>query len=156
MVNTEKRLEELGLQLVKYPAPLASYVPYVQTGNLIYTAGHVPFKDDLKSLHQGKVGVEYSTEEAAEFAKRVALLLVCTLSDAVGGDLDRVKRIVKVVGFVNCVDTFTQQPEVINGASNLLAEIFGAERGSHARSAVGTNSLPRNVPVEIELIAEVE
>ena len=100
--------------------------------------------------------MEYSAEEAAEFAKRVALLLVCTLSDAVGGDLDRVKRIVKVVGFVNCVDTFTQQPEVINGASNLLAEIFGAERGSHARSAVGTNSLPRNVPVEIELIAEVE
>ena len=127
---------------------------YVRTGNLLYLAGHIPFKEDLKSLHVGKVGKDYTTEQAAKFAERVGLLLTGTLKKAVG-DLDRVVRIVKLVGFVNCTDDFTQQPEVINGCSNLLGAIFGPERGTHARSAVGTNSLPRNVPVEIELIAEV-
>ena len=156
MVATEERIAELGLTLPAVPKPLASYATYTRAGSLIFTAGHIPFQEDMKSLHVGKVGVAYSVEEAAAFARRVAVLLVSTLRDAVGGDLDRVKRIVKVVGFVNCPDEFTEQPEVINGCSDLLGEIFGKERGTHARSAVGTNSLPRNVPVEIELIAEVE
>lgn len=154
MVRTEKKIEELGLKLPQYPAPLATYVPIVQTGNLVFTSGHVPFKDDMKTLHVGKVGVEYSTEEAQACAEIIALELISTLKNHVG-DLDKVKRIVKLVGFVNCLPDYTQQPEVINGCSNLLGKIFG-DRGIHARSAVGTNSLPRNVPVEIEMIAEIE
>ena len=114
----------------------------------------MPFKEGMKELHVGKVGVGFSTEEAAEIAKFVGLELIATLKQAVG-ELDKVRRIVKVVGFVNCTDDYTQQPEVVNGCSNLLGEVFG-ERGVPARSAVGTNSLPRGIPVEIELIAEVD
>jgi enamine deaminase RidA (YjgF/YER057c/UK114 family) len=149
------RLSELGITLPKVPAPLASYVPYARVGNLVYTAGHVPFKEDLSGIHAGKVGVDYTTAEAAGHARRVGVLLLSTLSEACGGDLDRVVRIVKITGFVNCVDTFTEHPEVINGCSELLGQVFG-ERGKHARSAVGTNSLPRNAPVEVELIAEIK
>ena len=155
MVHTEKRIEELGLKLPAMPMPLASYTPWIRTGNLIFLSGHVPFKEDMKALHVGKVGVEYSTEEGAAFARTIGLELVSTLQGAVGGDLDKVKRIVKLVGFVNCTDDYTNQPEVINGCSDLMGEIFGPERGTHSRSAVGTNSLPRQVPVEIEMIAEV-
>ena len=151
----ETKLAELGITLPAVPSPLASYCLHTRAGNLVYTSGHVPFKDDLKSLHVGKVGDAYTTEEGAEFAKRVGVLLISTLKDACGGDLEKVKKIVKVVGFVNCVDTYTEQPEVINGCSNLFGEVFG-EAGRHARSAVGTNSLPRNVPVEIEVIAKIE
>ena len=151
---TEDRLKELGLTLPVMPSPLASYVPWVRTGNLIFLSGHVPFQEDMKTLHTGKVGDAFSTEEAAELAKLIGLELIATLKSAVGS-LDKVTRIVKVVGFVNCPDTFTQQPEVINGCSNLLGEVFGKERGAHARSAVGTNALPLGVPVEIEAIFEV-
>ena len=154
MVKTEARIAELGLTLQAPPTPLASYVPYTRTGNLIFLSGHIPFNDDLKTLPSGKVGAEFTTEEGAAFARRIGLLLTGTMSAATDGNLDRIVKIVKLVGFVNCTDSFTQQPEVINGASNLFGEIF-QERGAHARSAVGTNSLPRNVPVEIELIAEV-
>jgi|TARA_B110001469_G_C9538409_1_gene267448 enamine deaminase RidA (YjgF/YER057c/UK114 family) len=151
---TEARLNELGLTLPIMPQALASYVPWVRSGNLLFLAGHVPFKEGMKELYAGKVGVEFSTEEAADIAKFVALELIATLKSAVG-ELDKVRRIVKVTGFVNCKDDYMQQPEVINGCSNLLGEVFG-ERGVHARSAVGTNSLPRGIPVEIELIAEVD
>mmetsp|Transcript_15776 Transcript_15776/g.47875 ORF Transcript_15776/g.47875 Transcript_15776/m.47875 type:complete len:163 (+) Transcript_15776:57-545(+) len=156
MVRTEARISELGLVLPIMPTPLASYVPIVQSGNLLYLSGHVPFQEDMKTLHVGKVGVSggYTAEQACEIARTIGLELVSTLKGHVG-DLDRIVRIVKIVGFVNCADDFTQQPEVINGCSNLLGDIFGQERGAHARSAVGTNSLPRNVPVEIEMIAEV-
>merc|ERR550514_331267 len=106
----------------------------------------------MKSLHTGKVGADYSTEEAAKIARHIGLELVSTLKGFTG-DLDKVKRIVKIVGFVNCVDGYEEQPQVINGCSDLFGEIFGPDRGTHARSAVGTNSLPKNVPVEIELIA---
>ena len=153
-MGTEARLKELGLTLPIMPQALASYVPWVRSGNLLFLAGHVPFKEGMKELHVGKVGLAFSTEEAAEIAKFVGLELIATLKTAVG-ELDKVRRIVKVVGFVNCPAEFTQQPEVLNGCSELLGAVFG-ERGIHARSAVGTNSLPRNVPVEIELIAEVE
>ena len=154
MGQTEDHLEELGITLPAMPAPLASYVPWSRSGNLVYCSGHVPFKEDMKTLYSGTVGDSVSTEEAAAIARIIGIELVSTLKSAVG-DLDKVKRIVKIVGFVNCVDSYTEQPEVINGCSDLLVEVFGSERGAHARSAVGTNSLPRQVPVEIELIAEV-
>ena len=155
MALTEKRLEELNIVLPEMPAPLASYTPWTRSGNMIFCSGHVPFKEDMKTLYSGTVGVDFSTEEAASIARIIGIELLSTLKAAVG-DLDKVKRIVKIVGFVNCQDDYTQQPEVINGCSDLLAEVFGKERGVHARSAVGTNSLPRQVPVEIELIAEVD
>jgi enamine deaminase RidA (YjgF/YER057c/UK114 family) len=155
MGQTEDNLKDLGIVLPSMPAPLASYVPWSRSGNLVYCSGHVPFKEDMKSLYSGTVGDSVSTEEAADIARIIGIELVATLKSAVG-DLDKIKRIVKIVGFVNCVDSFTEQPEVINGCSNVLVEIFGSERGAHARSAVGTNSLPRQVPVEIELIAEVD
>merc|ERR1711908_235292 len=146
---------ELGYKLPSLPTPLASYTPLVRTGNVVYISGHIPWKEDMKSLHVGKVGVDYTTEQAAELAELIGLGLVSTLKAGVG-DLDKVKRIVKLVGFVNCTDDYKEQPEVINGCSNMLGKVFGTERGTHARSAVGTNSLPRGIPVEIEMIAEVE
>jgi len=156
MLHTEKRIEtELGLKLPPSPPPLAIYVPWTRTGNLLFLSGHIPFKEDMKTLYVGKVGKEFTTEEGAEIAKRIGLLLTSTLKAATG-DLDKVKRIVKIVGFVNCPDDFTEQPEVLNGCSMLLGDVFGKERATHSRSAVGTNSLPRQVPVEIELIAEIE
>ena len=153
MGKVDDRLTELGITLPAVSTPLASYVPYSCTGNLVFTAGHIPFNDDMKSLPAGKVGAEFTTEEAAQFARRIGILLLSTLREATG-DLDKVVKIVKLVGFVNCTDAFTEQPEVINGCSNFFAEVF-PEAAKHARSAVGTNSLPRNVPVEIEVIAEV-
>lgn len=159
MGQTEDRLAELGITLPAYPAPLASYIPWVRTGNLIFISGHVPFMADMKTLVQGRVGfksTEFNAKDGAGLARHVGLELISTLQTAVGvGNLDKVKKIVKLVGFVNCPDGFTEQPEVINGCSNLMVEVFGETRGTHARSAVGTNSLPRNVPVEIEMIAEV-
>jgi len=155
MLHTEKRIEELGLTLPEMPKPLANYVPAIRSGNMVYLAGHIPFKEDMKTLNVGTVGVDYTTAEAAEFAKFIGLELISTLKGTVG-DLDKVKKIVKIVGFVNCTDDYKEQPEVINGCSNLIGEVFGPERGTHARSAVGTNSLPRQVPVEIEMIAEIE
>ena len=138
------------------PLPLASYTTCVISGNHIFTAGHVPFTPDMKQLVKpGKVGRDYSTEEGAAMARFIGLELISTIKAHVG-DLDRVKRIVKVVGFVNCPDDYGDQPEVLNGCSDLMAEVFGAERGTHARSAVGTNSLPRQMPVEIEMIVEIE
>ena len=154
MGATEDRLAELGYTLQKAPAPLATYEPYSRTGNLIYTAGHIPWSDDLKAPIQGKVGEAYTAEQGAEYAKRCCIHLLATLSEALGGELDKIVRVVKVVGFVNCTDSFTNHPEVINGCSNMLGEVLG-ERGKHARSAVGVNSLPRGIPVEIEMIVEV-
>jgi enamine deaminase RidA (YjgF/YER057c/UK114 family) len=157
-VHTEARIKELGYSLPDMPVPLASYTPFVRVGNMVYCSGHVPFKDLSvnKDLYRGKVGVDYTVEEAADIAKIIGLELVSTLQKASGGDLDKVKRIVKLVGFVNCPDDFHNQPEVMNGCSDVIGEIFGEARGTHARSAVGTNSLPRQVPVEIEMIAELE
>ena len=131
------------------PAPLASYVPWSKSGNLVYCSGHVPFKEDMKTLHTGTVGDSVSTEEAAAIARLIGIELVSTLKSAVG-DLDKVKKIVKIVGFVNCVDSFSEQPEVINGCSDLLVTLVSVGLGGY------TNSLPRQVLVEIELIAEVE
>ena len=149
--KTDDRLAELGITLPASPPPLASYVPCVRSGNMLYLSGSVPFKGD-GTLHAGKVSVEYSLEQAQACARTVGLQLIATLK--ANSDLDKV-RVVKLVGFVNSPPDFYQQPEVINACSDLMVEVFGKERGTHARSAVGTSVLPRNVPVEIEMIAEV-
>lgn len=149
----DKRLAELGIALPEPAKPVANYVGWVRTGNLVFTAGQVTLSDG-KFAYQGKVGKDFSTEEGNKAARLCAINVVAQLRDACGGDLDRVVRIVKVVGFVNTVPEYAEHPKVINGASDLLVEVFG-ERGKHARSAVGSGSLPLNVAVEVEAIAEI-
>ncbi|GAA0245088.1 RidA family protein [Actinomadura nitritigenes] len=152
MSTPEERITELGLELPEVVTPLASYVPTARTGSLVYTAGQVPLvKGEIAVT--GKVGAEVSAEVAAEQARICALNCVAALKAEVG-ELSRVVRIVKVVGFVASAPDFYGQPQVVNGASDLLGEVFG-DAGKHARSAVGVAVLPRNVPVEVELIAEV-
>jgi enamine deaminase RidA (YjgF/YER057c/UK114 family) len=123
-------------------------------GNLIYTAGHLPVTPQGVVI-TGKVGSELTTEQGYDAARAVGLNLLATLRSELGGDLGRVRRVVKLTAFVNCVDSFAAQPKVVNGCSELMGEVFG-EAGKHARSAVGVNALPLNVPVEIEAIVEVE
>jgi enamine deaminase RidA (YjgF/YER057c/UK114 family) len=154
MGQIDKRLAELGITLPVPAKPVANYVGWVRTGNLVFTAGQVPLKDG-KIEFQGKLGKDYTVEQGAQAARICAINVVAQLKDAVGGDLDRIKRIVKVVGFVNGVPDFADHPKVVNGASDLLVEIFG-DKGRHARSAVGSGSLPINVAVEVEAVAEVE
>ena len=151
-MSVEQRLSELGLRLPSLPKPVAAYIPAVVTGNLVYTSGQLPFVDG-KLLGAGKVGAEVSPEDAAEYAKTCALNALAA-AESVIGSLDRVTRIVKVVGFVASAPGFTGQPGVVNGASELLGEIFG-EPGQHARSAVGVAVLPLDAPVEVELILEI-
>ncbi|KAL3920988.1 MAG: hypothetical protein SGPRY_005058 [Prymnesium sp.] len=153
-VKTEARLEQLGYSLPQLPQPVGAYKLAVKRGNWVYLAGHLPFKDDMKSLHVGRVGVEYTAEEAEALAKLTGLELISSLKQCVG-DLDRVKSIVKVNGYIACTPEFTALPAVLNGCSNLMGEVF-EERGVHARAAVGVVTLPLGVPVEIDLIAEVE
>jgi len=154
MGKVDQRLAELGIEVPTPAAPVANYVGFVRTGNLVFTAGQVPLKDG-KFLYQGIVGKDVTVEEAAEAAKLCAINIIAQLKAACGGDLDKVKRIVKLVGFVNGVPGFGDQPKVINGASDLMVAVFG-DAGKHARSAVGAGSLPINLSVEIEAIAEVE
>ncbi len=154
MGQIDERLKELGIEIPTPAAPVANYLGWVRTGNLVFTAGQVTVKDG-EFLYQGKVGAEVSVEDAAEAAKLCAINIIAQLKQACDGDLDRVKRIVKMVGFVNSVPAFTDHPKVINGASNFMVEVFG-DKGKHARSAVGAGSLPLNIAVEIEAIAEVE
>jgi len=154
MGQIDKRLAELGITLPVPAKPVANYVGWVRTGNLVYTAGQVPLKDG-KIEYQGKLGKDYTVEQGAAAARICAINVVAQLKDAAGGDLDRIKRIVKVVGFVNGVPDFADHPKVVNGASDLLVEIFG-DKGRHARSAVGSGSLPVGVAVEVEAVAEVE
>jgi enamine deaminase RidA (YjgF/YER057c/UK114 family) len=148
----EERLAELGLELPDAVPPLASYVPAARSGPHVYTAGQLPIvKGELAAV--GKVGLEVTAERAAELAAICALNAIAALR-AETGDLSKIKRIVKVVGFVASAHDFYGQPQVINGASDLLGKVFG-DAGRHARSAVGVLVLPRNAPVEVELIAEV-
>lgn len=151
MTQWEKNLAQLGLTLPPVVAPVAAYIPAIRTGALVYTSGQLPFVDGQLSA-TGKVGAEVSLEDAKEAAKLCALNAIAAVHDLVG--LDAVVRIVKVVGFVASAPGFTDQPQVINGASELLGAVFG-DAGVHARSAVGVAELPRNTPVEVELIAEV-
>ena len=146
-------LEKLGITLPEAAAPAANYIPYTISGNLVYVSGQVPFVDG-KITYQGKVGQDFTVEEAADCARICALNILAQVKAACGGDLDRVTRCVKLGGFVNCVDGFGQQPTVINGASDLMVDVFG-DKGRHARFAVGTNALPLNVAVEIDAIFEI-
>jgi enamine deaminase RidA (YjgF/YER057c/UK114 family) len=145
------RIAELGLTLPQVTKPVASYVPAAVTGNLVFTAGQLPFADGALPA-TGKVGAEVSAEDAQGFA-RICALNALAAAESVIGSLDRVTRIVKVVGFVASTPDFTGQPGVINGASDVLSEIFG-DAGRHARSAVGVAVLPLDAPVEVELILE--
>jgi enamine deaminase RidA (YjgF/YER057c/UK114 family) len=154
MSKIDARLKELGIELPAPAKPVANYVGWVRTGNLVFTSGQVPLKDG-KFEYQGKVGKDFSVEEAAKAARICAINILAQVKDACGGDLDRVRRCVKVLGFVNGIPEFADQPKVINGASDLIVEVLG-DRGRHARSAVGSGSLPVNVAVEVEAIFEVE
>ncbi|MDQ1328198.1 MAG: hypothetical protein QG641_1483 [Candidatus Poribacteria bacterium] len=149
-MKIEALLKEKGIELPEAVKPVANYVTSVRTGNLIFTSGHGP----QKHIPLGKVGKELTLEQGYEAARNTALCLISTLKDVLG-DLDKVKRIVKLVGFVNCAEDFKDQPKVVNGASDLFVEIFG-EKGKHSRSAVGMYQLPNGIPVEIELVVEVE
>ena len=150
--SPEARLEALGLALPLVAAPLAAYVPAVRTGRHVYTAGQLPLADG-KLLMTGRVGAQVSVEEAAALARTCALNALAAVASVTGG-LSAVSRIVKLVGFVASDPSFTGQPLVVNGASELMLEVFG-DAGRHARSAVGVAVLPLDAPVEIELIAEV-
>ncbi|MFD2203369.1 RidA family protein [Shivajiella indica] len=151
--NAEKKLEELGITLPEASSPVANYVNAVRVGNLLFLSGKGPGLPD-GSYITGKVGEDLSIEEGREAAKLVGIAQLAVLKSELG-DLNKVKRIVKVLGMVNCSPEFTQQPQVINGFSDLMVEVFG-EKGKHARSAVGMNALPMNIAVEIEVIVEVE
>ncbi len=150
-MNATSRLAELGITLPQVAAPLAAYVPAVRTGNLIYTAGQLPLEAG-KLLSTGKVGANVTPEEGKALARVCALNALAAVNSLV--DIDSVTRVVKVVGFVASAPGFHGQPNVINGASDLLAEVFG-DKGVHARSAVGVAELPLDAPVEVELIVEV-
>jgi enamine deaminase RidA (YjgF/YER057c/UK114 family) len=149
----EQKLQSLGIVLPAPTNPVANYVKFVRTGNLIFLSGHGPANADGKYT-TGKLGKELSIEEGYNAAKLTGINLLSTLNAAVG-DLSKVKRIVKVLGMVNSTEQFTDQPKVINGFSDLMVAIFG-DKGKHARSAVGMASLPMNMAVEIEMIVEVE
>ena len=152
-MSVEQRLSELGIELPTVATPAGAYVPAVISGNLVFTAGQIPLVDG-KLIAEGKVGAEISPEQGREIARRCALNAIAAVKSVIG-DLNRVKKVVKVVGFVASVPEFTGQPGVLNGASELLEQVFG-EAGIHARSAVGVAALPLNAPVEVELIVEFE
>jgi enamine deaminase RidA (YjgF/YER057c/UK114 family) len=151
-MDVEKKLKELGISLPAPPKPVANYVPAVRAGNLLFVSGHGPYNDG-KSILSGKLGKELTVEEGYKTARNVALNCLASVK-ATLGDLNKVKRVVKLLGMVNCTEDFKDQPKVINGASDLLVEVFG-DAGRHARSAVGMQSLPNGIPVEIEMILEV-
>lgn len=154
MAKIEARLAELGIALPDTPAPVANYVPGVRTGNLLYLSGIGPAERPDGTSLAGKVGRDLTQEEGYEAARLTGLNIISRMKGEVG-DLDKVKRVVKMLGMVNSDPAFNQQPAVINGCSDLLVEVFG-DKGRHARSAVGLASLPNDIPVEIEVIVEVE
>lgn len=150
----EARLSELGIVLPRAAAPIANYVPWVVTGNLVFISGQGPM-GPAGIEYTGKLGRDLDAEQGKKAARLVALNVIAQLREAVGGNLDRVKRCVKLVGFVNSTPEFNQQPAVINGASDLMVEVFG-DAGRHARSAVSAPSLPVDISVEVEAIFEIE
>lgn len=152
-MNPEARLKELGLTLPEPATPMAAYVPAVRTGNLVFMSGQAPTRDG-EIIYKGRVGQDLTLEEGYEAARLVALNLLAQLKAEIGS-LDRVKRIVKLLGWVNSAPDFNQQPYVVNGASELFEQVFG-ERGKHARSAVSAHTLPFSIAVEIEMVVEVE
>ena len=151
MSTPEQRLEELGLSVPEVAKPVAAYVPALRSGNYVYTSGQVPLRDG-KPLHTGKVGAEVTHDQAVESAQQCALNALAAIKAEV--PLDQIRRIVKLVVFVASTPEFTGQPQVANGASELVGEVFG-DAGRHARSAVGTPVLPLDAPVEVEMVVEV-
>jgi len=151
-MNVEEKLAQMGLTLPPPGPPAGNYIGAVRVGNLLFVSGHGPRRADGKYI-TGKVGRDVTTEQAYE-AARLVMLNCLTSAKRELGDLDRIKRIVKLLGMVNCTEDFTEHPRVINGASDLLVELYG-EHGRHARSAVGMQQLPMNIPVEVEMIVEV-
>lgn len=149
----EAKLAALGLTLPKVSAPIANYVPAVRAGNLVFLAGHIP-RDAAGQVIAGKVGRDATPEQANAAARATAVALLATLKQEIG-ELARVRRIVRVGGFVNAVDDFKAQPQVMNGCSDLLVAVFG-DRGKHARAALGVASLPLGAVVEIEMVVEIE
>ena len=149
-MSVNDRLKELGIELPEVPAPGGNYVHAVRTGNLLYLAGKGPSDPNAR----GKVGQDFTAEEAYEHARQIGLTQLAVLNQELGS-LDKVKRVVKVLGMVNATPDFRQQPQVINGFSDLIVEVLG-DAGRHARSAVGMGSLPNQITVEIEVIVEVE
>jgi enamine deaminase RidA (YjgF/YER057c/UK114 family) len=149
----EEKLKELGIVLPEVKAPVANYVNAVRAGNLLYLSGKGPSLPDGKYI-TGKLGKDITIEQAYEAARLTAIMQIAVLKKELG-DLSKVKRIIKVLGMVNCTDSFTDQPKVVNGFSDLMVAVFG-EKGKHARSAVGMSSLPFGMAVEVELIVEVE
>ena len=149
----DARLKELGLTLPDAPAPAANYVPFVRSGNLIFVSGQISQGEG--GLIKGKLGADMDVPAGAEAARRCGLSLIAQAKAALGGDLDRIARVVKLTGFVNSTPDFTDQPKVINGCSDLMVEVFG-EAGRHARAAVSAPALPIGVAVEIEAIFEVK
>lgn len=153
MTRIAKRLAELGLEIPSPVAPVANYVPFVITGRELFISGQVSITPS--GVIKGKLGAGMTVEQGSEAAKACAVSLIAQMKAALGGDLDRVKRIVKLTGFVNCASDFTDQPKVINGASDLMVAVFG-EAGRHARAAVGAPSLPLGAAVEIDAIVEID
>ena len=154
MSTFDAKLTELGLTLPDAPAPAANYIPYVVTGNLVFVSGQISI-DESGSLITGKVGIDLDIEAGGKAAERCALALLAQVKAACGGDIARLKRVIKLTGFVNSGPDFADQPKVVNGASDLLVGLLG-DAGRHSRSAVSAGALPLNVAVEIEGIFEVE
>ncbi|HYT61984.1 MAG TPA: RidA family protein [Haliangiales bacterium] len=152
-MNPESRLDELKLELPPAPKPVAVYKPLVVCGNLAYLSGHGPLKPD-KTLITGRVGADLDLDAGKAAARQTGLAILATLRGELGS-LDRVKRVIKVLGMVNCTPDFLDHPKVINGCSELFADVFGKENGIGARSAVGMGSLPGNIAVEIEAVFEI-
>ena len=156
MVQVEKKLADLGITLPPPPKQAANYRPVQRSGDLLYLSGHLPLNDD-GSLHTGKLGNGGKTvEEGYAAARQVALNLLATMQKELGGDLDKVDQVVKLFGIVQSHDDFNEQHKVVNGCSDLFMEVFGPEKGFHARSAIGTNALPLNTAVEIEAIVRIK
>lgn len=152
-LSPEERLAQLGTDLPPAPQPVAIYVPAVRSGHLIYSSGQLPVINGT-IVHPGKVGADVTLEQAQEAARLCALNALAAIRPLIG-NLGAIKRIVKVVGFVSSTAGFTSQPSVVNGASQLLGDVFGASIGEHARSAVGVAALPLDAAVEVEIIVEV-
>lgn len=153
MATPEQRLHELGIELPTPPKPLAAYVPAVRAGDLVFISGQGPIRDG-KPVWVGRVGADLTLEQGYEAARLVMINALAVLKQEIGS-LDRVERIVKLLGWVNSAPDFVQQPQVINGASELLEQVFG-EKGKHARSAVSAHTLPFGIAVEIEMIVQVK
>jgi enamine deaminase RidA (YjgF/YER057c/UK114 family) len=151
-IDFDKKLKDMGIELFPPSKPMGSYVKAVRTGNLLYLAGSGPARPDGTNI-TGKVGKDLTLEQGADAARQAGISILSTLKAELG-DLNRVKRVVKVLGMVNCTENFYDQPKVMNGFSDLMVAVFG-DKGKHARSAVGMYALPSNIAVEVEIIVEI-